>query len=65
MRIEQLAAEVVFLSNQDLERLADYLVRVYPDTADQLEAEIAFKRQDLARARAERDAEIFSPYYGA
>ena len=62
MKVNQLAAELVFLRDTELRQLADYLVKLYPNTADRLEQDLssAFRNQN-----AVAQEEVYSPFLGA
>lgn len=64
MKVNQLAAELVFLRDTEIRQLADYLVKLYPNTADRLEQDItsAFQNRSSVVAPAE---EVYSPFLGA
>lgn len=61
MKVNQLAAEIVFLRDTEIRQLADYLVKLYPNTADRLEQDLtsAFQNQGITKAE-----EIYSPFLG-
>ena len=62
MKVNQLAAELVFLRDTEIRQLADYLVKLYPNTADRLEQDITSAFQNKSTVKAE---EVYSPYLGA
>ena len=61
MKVNQLAAELVFLRDTEIRQLADYLVKMYPNTADRLEQDLtsAFHNKGVTQAE-----EIYSPFLG-
>ena len=61
MSIKQLAAELVFLPDSELAKLAEYLVKNYPNTADRLDQDLYVAFQE----KFHKDQEVFSPYLGA
>lgn len=63
MKVNQLAAELVFLRDTEIRQLADYLVKMYPNTADRLEQDLssAFQNRGTVVEPAE---EVYSPFLG-
>ena len=61
MKVNQLAAELVFLRDTELAQLATYLVKMYPNTADRLEQDLTSAFQNQSTAEVE---EVYSPFLG-
>ena len=62
MSIKQIAAEIVFMTDEEIADLARYLVKQYPNTADRLEQDL--RNSFLDRAVVTKE-EVYSPYLGA